>query len=324
MKRLRQLTYLLIVFGVACTVTLAGEKEPHGWRSGFVNSSDGVKIHYVEAGRLSIPASVQPSLGGAPGISVGASASHQGHEALTILFVPGWTMSEWIWDEQIEFFSKGYHVIAMDPRSQGESTQTGAGLFPAARASDIKVVIDQLHLAPVVLVGWSMAVTEVAAYVDQFGTKGIAGFVLVDGAVGGFSPGDAESDFSMLKGVLEDRSNQTDAFVRKLCFHKPHPEDYVKRVIDESLKVPTTTAVALLVGYMAADYRAALSKFDKPTLIIAAKSGYADYVVAIQKQIPDSKIEVFDGVGHALFVDDPDHFNSVLLDFIRGPAPAAH
>ena len=37
-----------------------------------------------------------------------------------------------------------------------------------ARLGDIKAVVDQLHLAPVVIVSWSMAVVETMAYVDQF------------------------------------------------------------------------------------------------------------------------------------------------------------
>jgi predicted alpha/beta hydrolase family esterase len=51
-------------------------------------------------------------------------------------------------------------------------------------------VVDQLHLSPVVLVGWSMAVTGIASYVDQFGTSNVAGFVLVDGLAGSESTAD--------------------------------------------------------------------------------------------------------------------------------------
>ena len=49
-------------------------------------------------------------------------------------------MPEWIWDKQIAYFSREYHVVAMDLRSQGESTQTDDGLFPAVRARDIAAV----------------------------------------------------------------------------------------------------------------------------------------------------------------------------------------
>jgi non-heme chloroperoxidase len=332
MKHSRMIVAILTIAISACIASrnlYADDKLPNGWKNGFVTATDGVKIHYVEAGRPSIPATVQPTFGGSPGMSVGASASasasYSGHEVLTILFVPGWTMPEWIWDKQIEYFAKGYHVVAMDPRCQGESSQTNAGLFPAGRARDIKAVIDQLHLAPVVIVGWSMAVAEVAAYSDQFGTNGVAGLVLVDGGVGGFGAGDAEADFGILKGVLENRESQADAFVRKICIQKPQQEDYLKRLVAESLKVPTITAVALLVGYFSADYRSTLPKIDRPTLIVAAKSAYSDSVTGLQQQIRGSQVEVFDDVGHALFVDDPDHFNSVLLSFLEHSiSPKAH
>lgn len=325
MKLLRE-AFIITAIAFGCLFGCVGaarasakEKLPSGWKSGFVTTTDGVKIHYVEAGHVTTSGDFAIGSGSPPGISVGGSMSvSHVHQSPSILFVPGWAMPEWIWDKQIAFFSKDYHVIAMDPRCQGESSQTNDGLYPAARARDIKAAIDQLHLAPVVLVGWSMAVTEVAAYVDRFGTGNLAALVLVDGSVGGFAPGDAESDFGLLKGVLEDRPNQTDAFVRKLLFHRPQPEDYITRVIAEANKVPTASAVALLVGYFAADYRPVLPKIDKPTLVVGAKAGYAGVVFDVQKRIPNSQIEIMDDVGHALFVDDPDHFNSVLAAFLRG------
>ena len=39
----------------------------------------------------------------------------------TIVFVPGWTMPAWIWAPQIQAFGQQYHVMAFDPRGQGDS-----------------------------------------------------------------------------------------------------------------------------------------------------------------------------------------------------------
>jgi non-heme chloroperoxidase len=283
---------ILAMFAVLCVVapTVGASMS----KSGFVTSTDGVKIHYIEEGRPRATGGAQPS----------------------ILFIPGWTMPAWIWQPQIDHFAPRYHVVAIDPRSQGESSQTSEGLYPPQMARDIKAVVDQLHLAPVVLVGWSMAVVETMSYVDQFGTTDVAGLVLVDELAGGFAPGEAEQDFSLLKDVLEDRRHTADFFVRKIQFHKPQPEEYVQRVIQASLGVPTASAVALLVGRYAADYRAVLPKIDKPTLVCTAKSYYFARVIEMQKQIPGSRLEVFEDAGHALFVDNPDQFNSALDSFL--------
>src|SRR5687767_7987138 len=86
---------------------------PDAWNEGFVKTPDGLNIHYLEAG-------AGPAL----------------------VFVPGWTMPADIWEHQIAHFSQRYRVVAMDPRSQGESSRATEGHYSAARARDIKAVID--------------------------------------------------------------------------------------------------------------------------------------------------------------------------------------
>ena len=303
---------------VAGAASAADKEKKVSEKSGYITTSDGVKIHYIEAGRVATSSSAQignpmPKDAVIKKGEIGLSAAHQ---FPSILFVPGWTMPAWIWQSQIEYFAHDYRVVAMDPRSQGQSSQTSDGLYPAVRARDIKAVVDQLHLAPVVIVAWSMAVVETMAYVDQFGTNDFAGLILVDNDAGGRGKGDADQDFGLLKGVLEDRQKATDGFIRNLNFKKPHPEDYINKVEKASLQVPTNTAVALLVGYFVADYRQVLPKIDKPVVVCAAKTDYMSTIVAMQKAISHSKLEVFDGDGHALFVDDPDKFNALVEDFL--------
>jgi non-heme chloroperoxidase len=329
MRGMKQRFFLRSVAAIAmvCAVAFSSgaasaaekDKKP-GERSGFVTTSDGVRIHYIEAGRLATTPSAQignpmPKDAVIKKGEIGLSAAHQ---FPSVLFVPGWTMPAWIWQSQIDYFARDYRVVAMDPRSQGQSSQTNDGLYPAARARDIKAVVDQLHLAPVVIVAWSMAVVETMAYVDQFGTGDFVGLILVDNDAGGRAPADADQDFGILKGVLEDRQKALDGFVRNLNFKKPHPEEYINKVEKASLVVPTNSAVALLVGYFVADYRPVLPKIDKPVVVCAAKTGYMSTIVAMQKNIPNSKLEVFDGDGHALFVDDPDKFNALVEDFLVG------
>src|SRR5438445_2088714 len=137
---------------VLLCILLVPSAKAQARRSGFFKTSDGIRIHYVEAGS------------GRP-----------------IVFIPGWTMPAWIWQKQIDEFSKKYHVVAVDPRSQGESDQPAFGHLPETRARDYKELVDHLALKKPVLVGWSMACAELAKYAEQFGTDNVAGIVLVDG-----------------------------------------------------------------------------------------------------------------------------------------------
>jgi non-heme chloroperoxidase len=94
-------------------------------------TSDGVRLHYLEAG------------------------PRTGH---TIVFVPGWTMPAWIWQPQLQAFARRYHVVAFDPRGQGESDAPAHGYEPNRRGQDIAELVAHLEPVPVVLVGWSPCV----------------------------------------------------------------------------------------------------------------------------------------------------------------------
>jgi len=260
--------------------------------SGFVTTADGVRIHYLEAQ----PADTPP--------------------AATILFVPAWTLPAWIWQHQLDTLSKRFRVVAMDPRSQGESSQTSEGLYPAARAGDIRAVVAELRLAPVVLVGWSMAVNEVLSYVDRFGTADIAGLVLVDDAGGVETPADAAGALAFIGRVQRDRQGVVPDFIRTVFFKKPQPAGFVDRVIAASMGVPTNTAVSLLVGKFATSNRDVPPRIDRPTLVCAARSEYMGAILAMQARIVGSRLEIFEGDGHALFVDDARTFNSLVEQFV--------
>jgi len=310
---------LLLTWCASVVAAPAKDKKPLGTKSGFVTTTDAVKIHYLEAGhQKSFPsAEVGNPLPAGTVATKGNIAVTNPNQFPSILFIPGWTMPAWIWEKQIAYFAKDFRVVAMDPRSQGESTQTPEGLYPAARARDIKAVVSQLHLAPVVMVGWSMAVNELLAYVDQFGTGDIAALVLVDDDSGAPTPAEAARALEFIGQIQRDRQKIVPEFIRAQFFKKPQPEGYVDRVIEVSLRVPSNTAVALLVGKFSSDYRATPPKIDKPTIVCAAKSPYVAGIVEMQKKIPRSQFEMFEGAGHALFVDDADKFNALLEDFLH-------
>ena len=258
-------------------------------KSGFFKTSDGIRIHYVEAGS------------GRP-----------------IVFIPGWTMPAWIWQEQIDEFSKKYHVIAVDPRSQGESDKPPYGHLPETRARDYKELVDHLGLKQPVMVGWSMGCGELVKYAEQFGADNVGGFVLVDGFLSDKPSADMFFFISGWMNLLQqDRQKQADAFVRGM-YKKAQTEDYYKRVIDASMQVPPDTAVVLIYnGFAVKDFPTGFAKMNRPVLFAYQPDTQqsADFVKA--KLGDKVRLERFDGDGHALFVDDPEKFNRVLEEFLQ-------
>jgi microsomal epoxide hydrolase len=258
-------------------------------KSEFFKTSDGIRIHYLEAGS------------GRP-----------------VVFIPGWTMPAWIWQKQIDEFSKHYHVIAVDPRSQGESDKPTYGHLPETRARDYKELVDHLGLKQPVLVGWSMACGELVKYAEQFGTDNIGGLVLVDGLL----PDKPSPElFAFISGWMnqlqQDRQKLADGFVRSM-YKKPQPEDYLKRVIDASVQVPADTAAVLIYNMIAVkDFSPGLDRMNRPVLFMYQPETQptADF---LKSKLGDKvQLERFDGDGHALFVDDPEKFDHVLEEFLQ-------
>jgi non-heme chloroperoxidase len=259
-------------------------------KSGFIKTSDGVRIHYVEAG-----------------------------EGRAIVFIPGWMMPGWIWQKQIDELSKKYRVIAVDPRSQGESDKPNYGHLPESRARDYKQVLGQLGLKQPVLIGWSMGCGELLKYVEQFGEDGISGLVLVDGLIPAKQNPEIVSVLEQWTHQLQqDRQKEADVFVRAM-FEKRQPEDYIERLKQATLQVPTDTAVALIYNMISVtDFSGAFARINRPLLLAyePAQQPNADFLKA--KLGNKVRLERFDGDGHALFVDDPVKFNRMVEEFVEG------
>jgi non-heme chloroperoxidase len=259
--------------------------------NGFVESQ-GVKIHYL----LSSPHDC---------------------EKMSLLFVPGVMMPAWIWEKQLEHFSKKYKVVAMDTRSQGDSEQTSEGHYAYSLAQDIKAVVDQLKLEPLVLVGWSLAVPEVINYAAHFGSNGLKGLVLVDGLAG------IDSSVPFYQATIDywaqlqiDRIPKTREFIKSI-FKQPLNEAYFEKLTESALRTPTATVMTLIFNYILQDFRPLLSKINIPTLITTVEGPRLGYMQKLQALLPNAHLEIFDNACHALFVDQPEKFNSLLEVFIE-------
>jgi non-heme chloroperoxidase len=278
-----------VKLAVALLCVAAAQSAAAMTKNGFFKTSDGIRIHYLEAG-----------------------------SGQAIVFIPGWTMPAWIWQKQIDEFSKRYHVIAVDPRSQGESDQPTYGHMPETRSRDYKELVDYLGLKQPVLVGWSMACGELVKYAEQFGTDNVGGMVLVDGFLADkLSPEMFGFATGSMNQLQLDRQKQAEGFVRSM-YKKPQTEEYLKRVIDASTKVPADAAVVLIYNMIAVkDLSAGFAMMNRPVLFAYQPDSQASADFLKSKLGDKVRLERFDGDGHALFVDDPEKFNRVLEEFIH-------
>lgn len=251
-------------------------------------TSDGVRLHVIEAG----PAKAQ-----------------------TIVFVPGWTMPAWIFQSQVDDFSRSYHVIALDPRGQGESDIPAGGYNLIRRGQDISDLIAQLPARPVLLVAWSLGVLDALSYIQQAGDGRLAGLVLIDNSIGE-EPPPPPSPLPLRRGPRLEREAQMRRFVRGM-FRSAPGEAYLDRLTETALRVPPEAAAQLANYAVPRSYwREAVYSVRKPILYIV-RPRFAGQAANLAAQHPTAETAVFNEAGHALFVDEPTRFDALLQGFIR-------
>ena len=250
-------------------------------------TSDGVQLHYIVAGQGPL-----------------------------MVLVPGWTMPAFIWEPQIRYFSKDHRVVALDPRSQGDSEQTFSGQEPHRRARDIQDLLVHLGMGPAVLVGWSMGAQEVLTLVQEQGTQGISAVVVVDqGLRLATDPNKEENAWpSFYKQIISDPHGSAVKFVRAM-FLRPPTEAMLDRLVAAVDKMPAKVRVELL-RHQPLDLTPALARLDRPSLFILT-TRYKGLKKKLGKALPSATVEIFEGAGHALFLEEPERFNRLVGEFIE-------
>ena len=290
-----KLLVVLVAWIGATSVTLSADSASE-LRERKVNVGEGVSLRIIEAGQA----------------------------GSTLVFVPGWSTGADIWRRQVDAFSKTHRVIAIDPRSQGESTKTTTGNTPETRAQDLHTLLEQLGVRRPVLIGWSQGVQDVAAYVERYGTKDLAGIVLVDAAVSDGADGMAArpqvtaEQFKMF-AVYQAHQQEYLRGMMKAIITKPQPEGAIDRLVGTGMKTPPDIGIAMLVADMfGVDRTPALKKIECPALVIAsAKSFELSRQQAGASQIPHARFEKIEDAAHAVFLDQPDRFDELVEEFLK-------
>jgi microsomal epoxide hydrolase len=252
-------------------------------------TSDGVRLHYEDSGR-----------------------------GRTIVMVPGWTMPAWIFEQQIRAFSQRYRVVAFDPRSQGDSDVAASGHDPWRRGQDIAELLDRLGADPVLLTGWSLGVLDSLAYVHSYGDSRLAGLVLIDNSVGEDPPPGAgpRPAHPARPGRNLSRAEEMRRFVDGM-FLRPQPRPWLDRLAEACLHTPPAAASALLAYPVPRTFwREAVYSTARPVLYVV-RPRWAGQAANLAARHPNAETVVMDGVGHALFVDEPERFDLLMESFIR-------
>jgi non-heme chloroperoxidase len=242
-----------------------------------------------------------------------------------ILFIHGFSQSSLCWNNQFSSpaLANDFHLIAFDVRGHGASEKP----FDLSRYADDRLFADDVHsvmeafnLRRPVLVGWSYAGRIVSDYVEAYGTRRIAGINYVCARTNNDPAFNGPGTYflgDMSGSNLEANISATRAFVRACYEKQPSPEEF-EAVFDYNMLVLPSIRGAHL-SRPASD-GGILAKLDVPVLVTQGSEdrlvlrGLGELTAAV---VPGARLSIYDGIGHAPFVEDAARFNRELAEFVR-------
>lgn len=253
-----------------------------------------------------------------------------------IMLIHGFAQSYIAFSRQLRSDLAGkFHIVAFDMRGHGASPKPWlASDYADSKiwADDVEAVMTATGLEKPVLVGWSYGGYVVSDFVRHYGVDRISGVALV-GSLGGLVPASPSDMTDTLREiiansersrslVLDDNLLAARATGELLSTSNMTPDE---RSNAFAMQVMMPAYVRRLMRSRDLDNIGLAPAFDVPVILIRGTEDMvmpADGTSALDKLLPSSELEIFDGAGHLPFVEEPERFNRIIAEFAVRAASA--
>lgn len=243
-----------------------------------------------------------------------------------IVFIHAGVANLRMWDDQVAALRDAYRVIRYDTRGYGQ-TQTDAVAF--SNRADIAALLDHLGERSAHVVGLSrggmIALDFTLEYPDR-----VRSLVVAAGGIGGYeSPESAdESDFAEAERLLEAKDwdgisewetaywadgpgqpkDRVDAAVRAKVHDWILTSYHAEK--EEGTPQPLDPPAVGRLGELKVPLLAMAGTLDEP--------GTTESMRHLADAVRGARLEIFEGSAHMLNLEQPEHFNTALRDFLDG------
>jgi 3-oxoadipate enol-lactonase len=245
-----------------------------------------------------------------------------------ILFIHGHPFNQSMWDPQLAALTWKYRVITYDIRGYGASeVPTAEASTLETMAADINALLNHLNIPKAVIAGLSMGGQIAMAFAEQCPER-LSGLILA----ATFPQADTEEAIKTRRATAERFLQQGSVLpggemIPKLIAPaslKRNPEIAVEVFTMIAHTPPAGAAAALRGRALRKDYTESLTRITVPTLIIVGtEDSYIPLETAKQmhQSIPNSHLEIFEGIGHLPNLEATDRFNAVLHSYLANLNP---
>lgn len=281
--------------------------NPAEHQSKHFTTSDGVQLHYLEAGS------------GKP-----------------FVLIHGWSQTAEEFKHQIAGLSSSYRLIAIDQRGHGESEKPGFGYKIHRLSKDLRELLIYLDLTDVTVLGHSMGCSVIWGYFELFGVDRLAKIVLVDEpahltANPAWSAAETEAagpifsspevTYDTCNALAGPEGEETTRGLIGGMFTKNFLKDDLEWIFQCNFRMTRKDASTLLLNHAFQDWRDIIPRITLSTLVVGGRVSPIPWRSQewIAQQIRGAQLEIFEeeeGGSHFMFVENPDKFNRIVKEFI--------
>jgi non-heme chloroperoxidase len=211
-------------------------------------------------------------------------------------------------------------AIAVTLRGHGDAPKPESGYLIEELAGDVVGLMDELEIEHAILVGHSMG-SWVARQIAIDHPGRVLGLVLA-GAFQGSLVGDPEAAAAMreLADVPDPVPDEVARVFQVSTLASPIAPELLDTFVAESLKLPAQAWRELFLGFAELDQPDGAEELPVPALLVW---GDRDAFIPREVQdelietLPDARLRVYEGVGHALHWERPKRFAADVAAFSR-------
>jgi pimeloyl-ACP methyl ester carboxylesterase len=211
-------------------------------------------------------------------------------------------------------------AYALTQRGHGDADRPAEGYAPSNFVADVAAFMDALDIPAAVIVGHSLSTSIAERFVIDYPER-VRGLVLM-GAFRNWRENPGLIEFWQ-EAIVPLTDPIDPAFARDFqesTITRPAPEAFLDLVVSESLKAPARIWRETFAAFADADVERQLHEIEAPTLILwgdqDAFCPRADQEYLV-KAIPEARLVIYEGIGHAVHWDAPQRVVADLAAFIE-------
>lgn len=243
-----------------------------------------------------------------------------------VVLLHGFTGSKVTWESTAKSLQDNFQIITIDLPGHGK-TITSNPRTMASFAVDLAEIFRYLKLTSVHLIGYSMGGRTALSFAMQY-PEWIKSLTLESASPGLKSPEEREiridNDEKLASKIEQEGLDSFVQFWENLpLFHtqKSLPTTIQKSIRKERL-TQSPQGLAQSLRFMGTGKQRSwwdeLEKIDFPTLLVVGEKDEKFVLInrQMQSRINGAQLAVIDNVGHAAHIENPEKFNTAVLNFI--------